>query len=97
MTHPTNTCIRIALSHVLELVQSRISALHCVTCVTAMPTRGLFNELMLHNVTTALDLLPLLLTMGTAGTNMNTKQSLVRKFPLLSSQRRSGSKKAAKL
>lgn len=97
MTHPTNICMRIALSHVLELVQSRISALHCVICVTAMPKWGLFNDLMLNNVTTGLDLLPLLLTMGTAGTNMNTKQSLARKFPLLSSQRRPGSTKTATL
>lgn len=53
-----------------------------VVCVAAMPKRGQFNELMSNNVTTALDLLPLLLTMATAGTNMGTKQSPARKFLL---------------
>lgn len=53
-----------------------------VVCVAAVPKWGLFNELTLNNVTTALDLLPLRLTMATAGTNTSTKQSRARKFLL---------------
>lgn len=47
----------------------------------------LFNKLMLNSGTTGLDLLPLPLAMGTAGTNTNTKQGPARKFLLVCSHR----------